>query len=145
VSALARFLRLNREERGLVVRAASTVVLVRVALTILPFRWLRALVRKERHRGKPGRHSPEELARAVARVSRRVPRATCLTQALALQSLLTRDGHVGTLRIGVAKDHGRLRAHAWVENEHGILIGGEEAARFLPLGSAQSARSERAS
>jgi hypothetical protein len=51
----------------------------------------------------------------------------CLTQALATQHLLTRLNKQSELCIGVAKDGwGKLIAHAWVESDGVIIIGGSE-------------------
>ena len=69
-------------------------------------------------------------AASVRRVSRYVPAATCLTQALATQFLLTRQGQVSSLRIGVTKtEAGEFKAHAWLESEGKIIIGGVEGSR----------------
>jgi hypothetical protein len=48
---------------------------------------------------------------------------------------LNQFGHFARLRIGVAKDTAQgLRAHAWVEHEGKLLIGGsEQLSRFHPL------------
>jgi hypothetical protein len=60
---------------------------------------------------------------------------TCLIQALAAQTLLHRWGHSTSLRIGIAKGAtGQLEAHAWVETQGKIVLGGAEVcARFTPL------------
>lgn len=61
-------------------------------------------------------------------VSRYVPRATCLTQALTAQILLKRYGHPAELKIGVARGKaGELQAHAWVTSDGVVIIGGDEA------------------
>ena len=53
---------------------------------------------------------------AVEAASRRIPMASCLTQSLALQFLLTRSGRSSKLHIGVKKDQlTGFQAHAWVE------------------------------
>jgi hypothetical protein len=62
-----------------------------------------------------GRVDVARLERTIRIASRLIPSATCLTQALALTDLLSRNGHDSTLRIGVANDGGRFAAHAWVE------------------------------
>lgn len=77
------------------------------------------------------------LARLVSIAAHHGPyRATCLRQSLALWWLLRRHGIPGELRIGVRKDGGRLRAHAWVEYL-GISLGREDLsyAPFLDLHS----------
>ncbi|MEN3340509.1 MAG: hypothetical protein V7647_4185 [Acidobacteriota bacterium] len=66
--------------------------------------------------------TPGRLERAVRLGSRLVPRATCLTQALALNHLLARHGHASTVQIGVRKSQGRFAAHAWVECSGGTLL-----------------------
>lgn len=54
-----------------------------------------------------------------------LPERPCLTQALVLQYLLLRRGdHSAKLHIGVTKHDGELRAHAWVERDGKVLIGG---------------------
>ena len=67
--------------------------------------------------------------------SRYVPRATCLVQALATQILLGRHGHAGQVHIGVALDEKLgFRAHAWVESQGEVLIGGsEELDGYAPM------------
>ena len=82
-------------------------------------------------------HSPEELAWAVSSVSRVVPRATCLVRAIALELLLRRSGRPAELRIGVAKEAGELKAHAWVEAEGRLLLEDADQARFAVLPSTE--------
>jgi len=63
-----------------------------------------------------------------------VPAASCLTQALAAHLLLCRRGLTPQLHIGVAKDQrDRLIAHAWVESEGRIVVGGTDLQRYTPL------------
>jgi transglutaminase superfamily protein len=134
VSAAARLIALPRARRRLIVRAFLTVAAFRVALSVLPFRWTRRLATREPARSPGPPNSMDDLAWAVAAAARRVPRATCLTQALALQALLTREGHNATLRLGVARGAlGALEAHAWLESDGRVIIGGPQAARFVPL------------
>jgi len=60
--------------------------------------------------------SAKRLAQLVDIASRRGPyNATCLRQSLALWWLLRRRGLPADLRIGVAKEAEKVRAHAWVE------------------------------
>jgi hypothetical protein len=56
------------------------------------------------------------------------PARPCLPQALATRFLLSRLGVATDLRIGVQKpETDALRAHAWVEHEGKVLIGGPDA------------------
>jgi hypothetical protein len=78
--------------------------------------------------------SVDRLERAVRVASRVVPRATCLTQALALNHLLSRNGYTSIVRIGVAKEDGRFAAHAWVEcGGTPLLSSVADVARYAPL------------
>jgi Transglutaminase-like superfamily len=67
--------------------------------------------------------------------SRYLPGVKCLARALATQVLLTRHGYPSELQIGVAKsEHGELEAHAWVEYQGRVIIGGlSTLSRFVPL------------
>jgi transglutaminase superfamily protein len=61
---------------------------------------------------------------SVRTISRWVPAASCLTQALATQALLASLGQRAYLRIAVARGkEEQLQAHAWVESQGRIVIG----------------------
>lgn len=80
---------------------------------------------------------PRQFGRAISIAGRRsLWRCSCLRQALLLQWLLRRRGIETALRIGVQRDDGghALSAHAWVERDGVILIGGEQSIdRFQPI------------
>lgn len=137
MTVVSRFVRLPPARRSLVVRAWLTVAVYRLALSTLPFRWVRSFstFRPRASRATAGRSRDlADLSWAVSVVSRRVPRATCLTQALALQNLLAREGRPAELQIGVAKAaDGAFEAHAWLESEGRVVIGGGDLERFTPL------------
>jgi hypothetical protein len=81
-------------------------------------------------------HEIDRIAWAVDAVSRHMPvDVTCLTQALATEFLLGRLGQPSNLRIGVAKDEqNELQAHAWIEIEGRVLIGGKvDLSRYVVL------------
>lgn len=88
-------------------------------------------------RGFESRASREQIGWAVNAVSTRIlGDGTCLTQALTAQQLLQANGYPAELRIGVAKQaDGKLLAHAWVESEGMIVVGGTaaELAAFSPF------------
>lgn len=105
------------------------VCAIRAGLWLLPFRVMRRIIRKTRRASlkSDARVSVERAAWAVGVVSNYVPSATCLTQALATVVLARRYGQEALLRIGVVRtDVGGLLAHAWVESEGRILIGGQQ-------------------
>lgn len=75
----------------------------------------------------------ESVASQVAAAARLV-RARCLTRSLVLQTILRRRGLDARLRIGVRRDSGQHRAHAWVEWQgHPLCETDDVARRFLPL------------
>lgn len=114
--------------------AAVATIAIRAALTVWPLRRVsRGL--KQAARRLPGPHTRGPKARDRARwaaraVGRRLlPRRPCLTQALVLQHLLYCHGDASaTLHIGVMKGTSdELRAHAWLERDGKVLIGGKAA------------------
>jgi Transglutaminase-like superfamily len=140
MGALRKWLRLRPQERWLLVWATLTVGVVRLGLWALTFQSLRGLLAIRDGEPARGRAADPALVEAVVwavtLASRYVPRSrTCLTQALAVQSLLGWRGHPTVLRIGVAKEGAVFRAHAWVESQGRVILGGldEEFSRYTPL------------
>lgn len=136
------FLRLSLPDQYLLLQAALLVSAIRVGLWVVPFRTLhRLLAHVSRGPVAPASSSAGAVDRitwAVGLASHYIPRATCLTQALATQVLLRRYGHTCKLHIGVARgSDARLEAHAWVEYAGRVVIGGPRAhiARYTPLPS----------
>jgi len=143
---IARLIRTVSSERGLLWRTTCLLWSIRIGLWLLPFRLLRSLVA----RGMSGAvaspaEAPEATYRrikritwAVTRMSRYVPKATCLTQALTTQILLFREGYPSSVEIGVGKGpNNQFQAHAWVEYQGWIVIGGRGANMFTPITSLQ--------
>jgi len=83
--------------------------------------------------GENEKFSVERLAWAVGVASRFVPKATCLAKALAVYVLLQQAGHEVFLHIGVNGKEGGLEAHAWVESQGRVLIGGSNIGNYTPL------------
>lgn len=135
---LKQFTELDRGERSLLFHAMLLVLVARMGLWIMPLRVLLRLVLLSRDRSTPAR-SAERLVWAIRVVSRYMPGATCLVQALATQALLTRSGFFSRIQIGVAKDEQcRFKAHAWVVCGDRIVIGGTETDHYVPLAAWQS-------
>lgn len=132
---LRSFLRLPAAERRLALSALPAVVAVRVALWLLPYRRVQQLAARGRPvRGAAGRVPARGIAEGVRRASRGVPRASCLTQALAAQLLLARAGYAARVWIGVAREGaGGLDAHAWVELDGAVLLGATPDRSYVPL------------
>lgn len=132
MSRLLKFLRLPLAERKMLVKAVLLLWVARLGLWILPFQTLRDLLIKKRHQSAAASGAEatmvQKITRSVRVASRCVPAATCLSQALVTVALLEGSGLSGSLRIGVARNKvGKLEAHAWVEREGKVIIGGNEA------------------
>ena len=69
-----------------------------------------------------------EVRDAVHRASLRVPKATCLVQAISGWSMLRQSGIRVVVRIGVQKDALGFSAHAWLNLGDETIIGGENSA-----------------
>ncbi len=119
-----RFIALSAGERRALPRAALAVASARIALWVLPFRRVCGFVRGLAVNANVREDIPVNLLEwSVRVVARRIPMATCLTQALALQWLLARAGHRAGVYIGVASDEARgFESHAWVESRGEILL-----------------------
>jgi hypothetical protein len=134
---------LRPSEQRLLLRTGLLLCAARLGLWLLPLPTLRRLLAKLRPTEaiSPEGQSAniEKIAWAVTVVSRYVPAATCLTQALAGQILLAQHGEPALLQIGVAKSEaGELVAHAWVESRGRIVIGdSRELFRYTRLLSAE--------
>ncbi len=57
-------------------------------------------------------------------------RANCLRQALVAWALLQQHGFPTELKVGVKKDLEGFAAHAWVESNGRIILGGEDSVRL---------------
>lgn len=112
-----------RRDWRLLFEAMLIVPAVRIALWTLPFRFVHSRVARPRT-PRGGDVSIERVLRAVQAIARRVPRATCLTRAMAARVMLARHGHETTLRFGVAKEEGRVAAHAWLEKDGAVIFEG---------------------
>ena len=122
----------------LLLAAVVVVVAVRVALWVLPSPLILAVTRRlctGRERVIRATHtSPGQIAWAVEAASRRIPHASCLTQALATQLLLGFFGYGSRICLGVGRsEEGEFRAHVWVERDGRVLIGGAESLSLTRL------------
>ena len=116
----------------MIFQIAFIMVLVRLALRIMPVKTARTLLAWGAETcGAPETNDSAYKNRVVWAVSavgnRILGDGPCLTQALTTQLLLRRRGYRASLNIGVAKDkYALLVAHAWVESDGVIVIGGPE-------------------
>jgi transglutaminase superfamily protein len=135
---LRSFLRLAPPDRRLLIAAALLVGTIRLGLWLLPFQTMQRIL--GRLTPRPPRMAADDptsaakIAWAVETTARYLPAATCLTQALAAQVLLSRRGLSARVHIGVSKGaNQRLEAHAWVESQGTVVIGGSGRERYSVL------------
>jgi hypothetical protein len=131
VHTFRRFLALAGTDRSLVVRALGWVLLARVAVRFVPFSRLRAVADRVTPGGR--RADPRRIAWAVEATARRIPRASCLIQALAADAMLRRSGRLPDLHIGVVREGAAFEAHAWLELEGTVLVGNHDLHRYTLL------------
>ena len=127
----------HRRNWPLLLKAALLMAAVRVGLSVLPFATLRGILRRLAWRARQVRDAADAARTvwAVETVGRHAKfMGTCLVQALAAHVLLARAGHESNLRIGVTRgSKGAFTAHAWLEREGAILIGGDWARHYVPM------------
>ena len=112
---LKRFTQLSAAERRILIRALIAVGAARAALWILPVETARKVVARTTSGASSA--SVKQVVWALGVVSRYLPGASCLTQAIAAQSLLANSGFLSQVKIGVTKSKNEVRsfqAHAWV-------------------------------
>lgn len=143
---IRRFLHLSMAQRSLLGQSMLLLGVIRLGLWLLPFRTLKHLVARAVQESPEPREAEQDsldgVVWAIRTGSHYVPEATCLTQALAAQVLLSRRGHPVHFRLGVARSEtGEFQAHAWVECQERVVIGGVDAPlRFTPLPPLQRKR-----
>lgn len=120
---------MSAREYALVLLTMPLVVTVRAALWLLPsaviVRFVRYISADSGADRSAPRFSLTTILWAVEAVSARIPRATCLTQAICAKLLLRWSGLHSDLCLGVACSlNGALRAHAWLERDGRTILGG---------------------
>jgi hypothetical protein len=123
---------LNADEWRILLAAAWLLPATALSLRVFGYRRTRAWM--ERH-VSPNKSEPTDAAAEAARVTRLVSvaahhgayRANCLRQALVAWWLLGRRGIGADLVIGVRKDAHGFAAHAWVEFNGEVIIGGADS------------------
>lgn len=120
--ALKKFRRLSVQERRTYLKASGLLLLAECSLQLWSFQTILKTLRKRCAGSRLTSRDlsrPEELAsltRLVELADRHgLFRPSCLRQALVAAWLLSGRGIAPSLLIGVAKEDGQLRAHAWVE------------------------------
>ena len=124
-------------EKLLLWEALLALVIARIAMFCLPFRWIASWL------GTPGAETPlpatdaeirqaKDIGRAIGVLAKRVPwDGRCLAQALAASGMLRRRGLEGTVSFGAGRDDaGKFSAHAWLRMGPYMVTGGPGHERF---------------
>jgi hypothetical protein len=116
------------QKKKLLGQSLIAVSSIRLSLWVFPFkalnRWLCTLAPTNADDRKAEWSVIDNVTSAVRFCSLYVPYASCLTQALAVRTLLGLRGQNSELKIGVDRDEdGKFMAHAWVEIDGKIIIG----------------------
>ena len=128
--SIGRFFRLSWRRRLLLVEAAAWLGIARLAVLLLPFRWLAPRFGRKMAESPASDPREADVGRRVAWAVRIASRHTpwhnkCLGEAIAGKAMLRRRGVASTLYLGLAKaESGGLEAHAWLRCGSRILTGG---------------------
>jgi hypothetical protein len=133
-------LRLPWAQKCLLVEALVLLALARLAVLLLPFRWVARCLGKQSAQ-TPEEHDPAHIPQLcrirtmVGRVSRNVPwTSKCLDQAIAAKLMLRRRGIPATVYFGVKNDeHGQLAAHAWSRSGRVYITGGRSRKQYTTI------------
>jgi len=131
---IVRFLGFTSKERYLLIEAFILLWTVRLGLWVFSFRNVESLSSINFVWNNDENISDEKIIWAITATNRFVPRATCLIQAISARVLLSMHGYSSEFRLGVAHEGDHLVAHAWLEKEGRVLIGGPISNfRLLPV------------
>ena len=133
---LAKLVNLAPADRSCLMEAAVWLALARLAILVLPFRWLAPHLGRHMAQSPPEAAAPAMLLNriswSVRAAGRHLPwESTCLTMAMAGKAMLRRRGIASTLYLGVAREPAAgIQAHAWLRCGERILTGGQTMAEF---------------
>jgi hypothetical protein len=116
---------------ALVIEASVLLAVTRFGLRWCHFRRIRSLLSLVAVCGRRFNRrtvSPAVLVWALETAKRRNPLpGNCLTEALTAEALFKQFGHQPVLCIGASKHNGKFAAHAWLEQDKVVMVGGPEA------------------
>lgn len=133
---LRKLWQLDRRQRHQLTLAVCYLAIARLRHALRP---VDALLATPAHTEAPtaATADPMPVIAAIETAARHVPwRSDCLIQALAASAWLRRLGLQPRLRLGAARsENGDLCAHAWLELDGKVVLGGTDGAgrRFAPF------------
>jgi hypothetical protein len=112
-----RFRQLPRADQKLVLRAAFFLTRSVVVLKLFGFKqcYRKTTAVTLTNPEAPSESQLHDAATAIRRASNGLGIGTCLSRSFALRELLHKQGVRTRFRIGVGKNGGELKAHAWLE------------------------------
>ncbi|MEL7166107.1 MAG: lasso peptide biosynthesis B2 protein [Pseudomonadota bacterium] len=141
-----QMLRLRKTARRVLLFALCQVVVifVRLALYVVKFSRIQKMLTSQRATNHKNEARAFIIARNVQKAARFVPNASCLTQALSAQAVLSWFGVPTEMVLGASKSNADPRLlsgrpgtdfHAWLTWKGQVILGGEEleTQTFVPL------------
>lgn len=128
MSIFLRFIKLPSREKKLALETLFWVLTIRIMVWIFPFQYVQKKVQKiAKHLASDQKKiSIQKIRSMIVNISKYVPRATCLVQALVGYILYTKHGYNTKIKIGVLTENGVFEAHAWLEYQGGVVLGQSE-------------------
>lgn len=127
---ISNFIKLPPRDKLVAIEALFWVIVIRLMVWIFPFKFVQKSVQKIANYflSSDNVHivSISSLRVIIVVVSRYVPRATCLVQAMAGYILFSKYGYTTSIKIGVLDQNGEFEAHAWLENGNSVVLGESE-------------------
>ena len=141
MESVRNFFRLPLYKRRLIIEAAVLISFTNFGLHLTSFQKLQSfyqqLFRLNKVRYQKTHPNKSDIAWAIETTGQKLFKDdTCLVIALAGQSLLNLYGIPAKLQLGcLLGDEKTIFAHAWVENEGEVIIGGTERdiSKYTPL------------
>ncbi|MEE9165897.1 MAG: lasso peptide biosynthesis B2 protein [Candidatus Neomarinimicrobiota bacterium] len=137
---LRKFLGLPVFDQAILISSALLILVIRLGLLLLSFgNMCHLLVRLQRIRTRPSgvqiKSAGQRIVWSLEMVGRfMLGTRNCLAQAMAARVLLEWWGKPGHVCIGVARGgDGELKAHAWVEGDDAVIMGGTDVSGYTPL------------
>jgi hypothetical protein len=127
------FFKLSSDRKSLFIKSLILIIFIRLSLSLLSFSRVKKISKRISipNNNQKDTLTIQDIIWSVQAVSPYVPKATCLTQAITAQILLSRHNQQSKLKIGVTKEE-EFEAHAWLEIDDEIILG-ESEKEFVPI------------
>lgn len=127
MSKILSFYKLSSDRKRLILKSMILICFIRLSLYLFSFSSVKKISKifSKINNHKKDTQSINDILWSVRVAANYVPRATCLTQAITGQILLSRYNTSSKLKIGVMKEE-EFEAHAWLEIDKKIVLGESE-------------------